>query len=70
MPIRDGELYCVNHPNKALQVAGVERMLFGIRHEDGKPIVDFSREIPIWVYCCEECGYLELYLSGRRPFRV
>jgi hypothetical protein len=68
MPIRNGAVYCVNHPNRQMgrnegfgAITSVEKTVGGLAFNP-------ASGIPVVSFFCNECGYIELYAAARTPF--
>ncbi|NTX59554.1 hypothetical protein HUA74_02655 [Myxococcus sp. CA051A] len=67
MPIKNGVVECINHPDQImLKNAGLNAIT---AMEAGPQGLVFQpmKGIPITVYSCPECGYMESYLAKMTP---
>jgi hypothetical protein len=65
MPIRNEDVYCINHENTRMvrnegfnALMRVERMSEGIAF-------DSASGVPVQVFSCPDCGYIELYAAQK-----
>ncbi len=65
MPIRDNTHYCINHTDKTMKRnAGLNAITVVEKPESGEFNFKPGSGIPVFVYYCEECGYIEIYSSA------
>lgn len=68
MPLRNETPYCVNHPNvEMLRNEGFNALMSFVNAPTGISF-DVSRGIPLVVYYCPQCGYVETYVAQKTRF--
>jgi hypothetical protein len=68
MPIKNNDVYCVNHPNdKMLKNEGFNAITkFDI--ESSGFTFNPASGIPIVLYFCDKCGYVETYAAQKTKY--
>ncbi len=66
MPIINGVVTCVNHPNRRMLRNNRPAVLHPVDIVDGQPASIPHRGIFLAPYICIECGYVEFYLVEKQ----
>ncbi len=70
MPLRNNTRFCVNHPDTQMLRNDGFNALIRVTKKGDKVLFNPSTGVPVEVYYCPTCGYVELYAaSGRWPGR-
>lgn len=63
MSLKDNKIYCINHPNdEMVRNEGLNAITKLIKQDDELSF-NPGEGIPIIVYFCNKCGYIELYFA-------
>lgn len=68
MPLRDSTVFCVNHPNVTCQLNNTFNSLTSLKKTAEGVTFEPGSGVPVVVYVCPECGYVELYVAIKTPF--
>jgi hypothetical protein len=66
MPIHDGNITCVNHPDKPMVRNSRPTVLHPVDLIDGQPAAMPTRGMFLSAFICRECGYVELYIVDKK----
>src|SRR5687768_2022476 len=67
MPLKNGMPFCVNHPGIALTRNEGFSALTEFKRHGPTGAFDPTRGVPVAVYYCPECGYIEMYAAQKTP---
>lgn len=68
MPIRNGVVYCVNHPSQPLQRGDEFQSLVATQKKGDAINFELGRGVPLVIHTCPVCGYVELYFAPTTSF--
>jgi len=63
MPKINNIIYCVNHPDEAMAKADGFYALTKLTKEDKRLSFNPAAGVPVVIYVCPKCGYLEIYAA-------
>lgn len=64
MPLHDGKVYCINHPDDQMMKNTGLNALIGVVKEKEKPVsFILGSGTIVQVFLCGKCDYIELYLA-------
>lgn len=66
MPIKNGSVTCVNHPNLPMARNSRPTVLHPVDMVDGELAAMVSRGMFMSPYICRECGYVEFYVVEKK----
>jgi Holliday junction resolvase-like predicted endonuclease len=68
MPIKNGTVFCVNHPNLPMVRNSGFNSLTTIQRFDTGFIFNPANGIPLVVFYCNDCGYVESYAAQKTSY--
>ena len=69
MPIFNGNPHCINHPDVPMRRnVGLSAITELVRSENEKITFNPSSGIPVVVYYCDVCGYIEMYAAQKTSY--
>jgi len=69
MPIKDGIPFCVNHSNiQMIRNTGLSAVTSLERLSSGEVNFNPGNGVPVVLYYCDICGYIEMYAATKTPF--
>lgn len=68
MPIKDGKIFCLNHPTVTMVRNSGFNALITLQRLDTGIVFNASNGIPLVVFYCNECGYIESYAAQKTPY--
>lgn len=64
MPLRDNEVFCLNHPDVSMFRHDHLNVVHNLRiNEERRAEVEEKRGVPVVMFFCPECGYCETYAA-------
>jgi hypothetical protein len=67
MPIRNGTVYCANHPSVEMVRNEGFNALTQVTREGKDVRFDSTSGVPVLVFFCDQCGLVEMYAAARTP---
>lgn len=68
MPIKNGTVYCINHPELAMTRNRGFNAITTFERVGGGFIFNSATGMPVVAYYCNECGYIETYAAQKTQF--
>jgi hypothetical protein len=69
MPLQSGIPVCINHPTVLLlRNSGLSAVTSLERAASGEVAFNPSVGVPVVMYYCEICGYIEMYAAQKTPY--
>lgn len=68
MPIIDGKVFCLNHTNEIMIRQEGFNIIEKLEKKGEKIIIHAGQGIPLVIYYCNICGYIESYIAPKTPF--
>lgn len=68
MPNRNGNIFCINHPDILMKRNSGFNAVIKVENSEVGFIFDASNGIPLVVFFCESCGYVESYAAQKTEF--
>jgi len=68
MPRKEGHVYCVNHPDERMIRNEGFNALIKVDHHENKVQFNSSTGVPVVVFFCDKCGYIEVYAAQKTPY--
>ena len=66
--MREGHIYCVNHPEDHMVRNEGFNALTTVKRENGNVRFESSTGVPTVVFYCNTCGYIEVYAAQKTPY--
>lgn len=68
MPMKEGYVYCINHPDEAMIRNEGFNALTTVTRENSHVQFNSATGVPTVTYFCNKCGYIEIYAAQKTPY--
>lgn len=69
MPLRGQKVFCVNHPSIECELNSTFNALISVeKDKEGEVSFDLGSGVPVVVFICSQCGYVELYAAIKTDY--